>query len=62
MNPNAIPLLIEYPRIMKMIVTKPLAAKIKLSHLISFNCEAIKIPTITNAGAVTASVIIDNTG
>ena len=44
-----------------MMVMKTVATTVKSSHSISFNCVIIKIPTITNAAAVTDDVNNANT-
>lgn len=61
MNPHAIPLEIEYIKIIMIIVMNPAAANTMSSQLTPFNCCAIMIPTTTNAGAVTAFVTVLNT-
>ena len=51
----------EYVRIIIRTVMKPAVAYTILSHSISFSCCAIRIPTTTRAGAVTAFVTADST-
>ena len=60
-NPHAIPNEMEYVNIIIIMVMNTEAATTKLSQFTSFNCIIIRIPTITNAGAVTDDVNMDKT-
>ena len=57
MKPKAIPVEIEYARGIIMIVINAGIAIAISSHSISLSWDAIKIPTIIKAGAVTAEVM-----
>ena len=61
MNPHAMPTEMEHDKIIMIIVINTEAATILSSQFTSFNCTIIKIPTITNADAVTDAVNNDNT-
>ena len=61
MKPNAIPNDIEYDRIIMMMVMNTEATIARLSHSMSLIWVNIKIPTITNAAAVTDEVNNDKT-
>lgn len=61
MNPHDIPIVIEYVKIIIMVVMNTEDAMAILFQSTSFNCAAISIPTITNAAAVTEEVNNDKT-